>query len=483
MDADLVAIATSISEELLDSQSPTQKEIALCGPAVVRILLAACLALLPYQISELDPVEPELDAKSLSAGPRVLCDLAQQHIDSIPFNLVPPRWLRLYTDAYIISTLIDIVCHQSIEGQQKILRLGADIQQLDKVIIVAGALGPGRHRWVQTLIKKAQAVVSGTEDDIAAEVPQETIFSSSQKSNSNPSTAPDPNSSLLHAPNHIEVLQKIPSMRAYESRHSHSPFIIRRYASQKDYACFWPATELWSSPKYLLEQAGAGRVVPVEIGGAYDQANWGQEIVPFESFLERAGFNRTFHQKRSTPSTCYLAQYDIFNQIPELAKDICYPDYVWSEPSRPSTGPAYSPPHDSPVVNVWVGNGSGEIISPAHTDPYHNCYVQVLGSKRVWLAPPWCSDHMYCYGAGDDDSTSYGLAEQYMTNTSRVPLLRDPVEFEKESLRFPAFFETVRPQSMEAVLNPGDLLVFPPGWWHAMRTEGEGPVWSVSMWY
>jgi lysine-specific demethylase 8 len=37
--------------------------------------------------------------------------------------------------------------------------------------------------------------------------------------------------------------------------------------------------------------------------------------------------------------------------------------------------------------------------------------------------------------------------------------------------------------SMEAVLGPGDMLVMPRGWWHAMRGEGDGPVCSVSIWY
>ncbi|WVQ73360.1 hypothetical protein IAR50_002929 [Cryptococcus sp. DSM 104548] len=480
MDADVAAIATSMRKELLGSESSTREELALCGPAVVRILLDACDALQDREPG-LDPAVSVLGAKSLSVGPRVLCDLAQQHIDSIPFNLVPPRWLRLYTDAFIISCLIDIVCYRPDAGQQGI-SLMTDIQQLDKVVIVAGALGPGRHEWVQTLIKKAQALVSSTRDVTGGESSSETV-SSLRHSNSNPPSTPDPNASLLYAPKHIEVLQDIPSMGAYASRYSTCPFIIRKYTLDKDSPCFWPATELWDSPEYLLKQAGPGRVIPVETGGAYDQANWGQDIVSFESFLERAGFDSRAHQSRPASSPFYLAQYDIFNQIPELAKDICYPDYVWSEPSPPSSYPAYSPPHDSPVVNVWVGNGRGEIVSPAHTDPYYNCYVQVLGSKRVWLAPPWCSKHMYAYGAEMDDQPSDGLAEQYMTNTSRVPLLRTAVDYEKESHRFPDFFEEVRPQSLEAVLNPGDLLVFPPGWWHAMRTEGEGPVWSVSMWY
>lgn len=98
---------------------------------------------------------------------------------------------------------------------------------------------------------------------------------------------------------------------------------------------------------------------------------------------------------------------------------------------------------------------------------------------------------MYAYnGSGDtnDDATSEdgrdpGDLQQYMTNTSKVPILRPTDDFSQLRPKFPDFFRSVWPDSLEAVLEPGDLLVMPPGWWHAMRAEGPGPGWSVSMWY
>lgn len=81
--------------------------------------------------------------------------------------------------------------------------------------------------------------------------------------------------------------------------------------------------------------------------------------------------------------------------------------------------------------------------------------------------------------------TPSALAGEYMTNTSRVPLLRAEHEADFTALqpRFRDFFEHVYPRAMEAVLEPGDLLVMPPRWWHAMRGEGSGPCWSVSFWF
>lgn len=72
---------------------------------------------------------------------------------------------------------------------------------------------------------------------------------------------------------------------------------------------------------------------------------------------------------------------------------------------------------------------------------------------------------------------------QYMGNTSSLPILRDSSNGQLICDDHPAFAQHVWPFALETVLQPGDVLVMPPGWWHAMTGEGEGPGWSVSMWY
>lgn len=83
----------------------------------------------------------------------------------------------------------------------------------------------------------------------------------------------------------------------------------------------------------------------------------------------------------------------------------------------------------------------------------------------------------------DDDSERSDLASEYMSNTSTLPIFREGHDCASLMTLSPAFAREVWPHAMETVLAPGDLLVMPPGWWHAMTGEGQGPGWSVSMWY
>lgn len=88
--------------------------------------------------------------------------------------------------------------------------------------------------------------------------------------------------------------------------------------------------------------------------------------------------------------------------------------------------------------------------------------VQVVGRKTVWLAPPSASRDMNPLDAS-------------LSNTSRVDV------FDTEDQSLPEFQTRVVPLSQYAVLHPGDLLFFPPAWWHAMRSEDTS--FSLSMWF
>jgi ectoine hydroxylase-related dioxygenase (phytanoyl-CoA dioxygenase family) len=74
-------------------------------------------------------------------------------------------------------------------------------------------------------------------------------------------------------------------------------------------------------------------------------------------------------------------------------------------------------------------------------------------------------------------------AEPSMSNTSRVDVFAShgSGNGNNENDKYAEFWEHVVPLAMHETLEPGDVLLFPPGWWHAMRSEETS--FSVSMWY
>ena len=114
----------------------------------------------------------------------------------------------------------------------------------------------------------------------------------------------------------------------------------------------------------------------------------------------------------------------------------------------------------------------------------HSQIAQVVGRKTVWLAPPSVTHAMYPYPPPGTPSSDkpYNPASNNtnpsMSNTSRVDVFAA-----EEVLRdgFPLFIEHAAPHAMCSTLEAGDLLFFPPGWWHALRSEETS--FSVSMWF
>ena len=92
----------------------------------------------------------------------------------------------------------------------------------------------------------------------------------------------------------------------------------------------WPARRLWSDPAYLRRVAGL-RAVPVEIGEHYLHEEWRQVLMPLGTFLDehvKPGKPETRRRKRrGRGSNRYLAQHELFDQIPALRRDVLTPDY------------------------------------------------------------------------------------------------------------------------------------------------------------
>lgn len=79
-------------------------------------------------------------------------------------------------------------------------------------------------------------------------------------------------------------------------------------------------------------------------------------------------------------------------------------------------------------------------------------------------------------GATQPKNPAQNNTSPSMSNTSQVDVFSDVSE-----KQFPLFIKHVVPEATCVTLEAGDLLFFPPAWWHALRSEETS--FSVSMWF
>lgn len=428
-------------------------------------------------------------------------ELAYQNLHAVPYKDVKTCWRRLHTDA----TLWKVVglAKSAKEKEELDVKEWLDevVKMLDMTLILTGA--PEREElvelWFSALkpisIQEGMVDVNNEEglerpskrrkifpDDSVASMP-------SKFADSLPVDKP-----ILTHP--ISCTQAL-SMSAFQTKVSntsnHTPMII------EDALEHWPALDErpWNSPSYLLEQTlGGRRLVPVEMGRNYTDEGWGQQIISFKDFMSKYMLS-SLSSTTATLPTGYLAQHDLFAQIPSLRADIGIPDYCYCSPA-PSphlTHVKPVPDLDEPLLNAWFGPAG--TVSPLHTDPYHNILAQVVGYKYVRLYAPSQTTRLY-----PRDVDENGID---MSNTSRVDLdeaMRafgempwwsknemhgaedeggdEQLEQTREEFKemFPEFWDA---PYLEGILGPGESLYLPVGWWHYVRSLTAS--FSVSFWF
>ena len=232
----------------------------------------------------------------------------------------------------------------------------------------------------------------------------------------------------------------------------------------------WPARRLWSDPAYLRRVAGL-RAVPVEIGEHYLHEEWRQALMPLGTFLdEHVKPGRRARRDAANAAdgvrTGYLAQHELFDQIPALRRDVLTPDYCALVPGgggEDGDGDAGTGTGAGTGTRTHAWLGPAGTVSPLHTDPCHNLLTQVLGRKYVRLYAPSHSAAMY------------PRREAKQRNSSAVDPRRDPDALDAA---FPLFG---RAPYVDCVLEPGDTLYVPPKWWHYVQSLTSS--FSVSHWW
>ena len=485
---------------------------------------------------ENDPIyECDLDLRDLPSNADDLFKIADKNLHVFPFKDVKSCWFRLYTDSSIAKA-VDIVRKGLEQSAQKRMpddssnrlaeRIDEVVKTLDMALIMAGGLG--REELIHQFLLELQDVME------AGEEPR------SKRRKINPLTGQQDHSAKgdrlsldeVSSPTVEKLIPRIqhPSLLDFQ-RHiskSKTPVVL------KDTMLHWPGLRSWNSRTYWLEATfGGRRLVPVEVGRSYTDEGWGQKIMSFRDFLEK-------YILQNGEQTGYLAQHDLLRQIPSLRSAIVTPDYCFldapppdpgtpvaisklksidtkgEKTSHPSLIPAtaatslqwredqdidgdYNNTSTDIQTNIWFG--PAWTISPLHHDPYHNILCQVVGKKYVRLYSPHDSHRLYPKGeevAAPDDlstpeaandgnggGTEHGEActkeKKFidMSNTSTIDVAAmelSPAEDWDEI--YPGISEV---PYVECVLEAGEALYIPVGWWHYVRSCSVGI--SVSFWW
>lgn len=407
----------------------------------------------------------------LPTRPGALIKLAHAKIHSFPFAKVPLCWRRLFTDASIAEAILltqdrlsGTPCLGKKEKPSSLMPLVRQCDQndwiqevvtlLDMAVIIAGA--PEREAIVENLLVALQGYVDfeGEEEPPRKRRRMEAAFSTA----------------VVDAPNIIEPIRK---QRAMSLEQFESHLLSAQPVVMQHTFTHWPACHArpWSSPAYLMKRTfGGRRLVPVELGRSYTDDDWGQSILTFKEFMDHYLLRNVRFD--DTSKIGYVAQYDLFAQIPTLRNDISIPDYCYTEPPQPDGGTLSSPYEDgnvkleNPALNAWFGPAG--TVSPLHTDPYHNILCQVVGKKYVRLYSPAETSKLY------PRSSAKGIGLD-MSNTSYIDVEGDQLARDRD---YP-LFKTA--PYVEMILEEGECLHIPAGWWHYIRSLTVS--FSVSFWW
>jgi Cupin-like domain len=157
----------------------------------------------------------------------------------------------------------------------------------------------------------------------------------------------------------------------------------------------------------------------------------------------------------------YLAQCQLAD-LPQSLKDgVPTPEIV----QKAGKGDVYD-------ANLWMG--LAPTYTPLHQDPNPNLFLQLAGRKVVKLFPPNVGASIFAEvqeKLGRNGSSSF-RGEEMMQGEERELLERE-VWYHKYD----------REDEFEAILDHGEALFIPLGWWHSIKGVSKGVTTSVNWWF
>jgi len=191
------------------------------------------------------------------------------------------------------------------------------------------------------------------------------------------------------------------------------------------------ACQLWSLD-YLKRKVGQ-RVVKFAYNEASNFSDAIKDIKWLDGSVEEI-LDLIAMTREANPFFAYMGQQSIPEKFPELLEDLLKPEFI----------------RDTDFFgdqNIWIGPAGCE--AGLHYDNYHNFFCQIKGRKEIALFSP------------EDSPYLYPCKVQGKQRISEVELQNVDQE------RFPLFSSAV---NVHCIVEPGDMLYMPFGWWHDILT-------------
>ncbi|KAK4226357.1 lysine-specific demethylase 8 [Podospora fimiseda] len=417
------------------NHQPQAQTLAGCDEPLITLLNRQASLLLKLYSTPSPPSPPPLLSKRIQD----LITLSYAKFYAYPYKDLPTHWRRLYTDSSILKfSLLLLTLNPNSPDLNTLIR------PLDLSIILSGS--PLKRSWIDKTFSLLENLPFPPSSPLPSSFPSKFPLS-------------EPFIPPLHNPIPRHPSPSFTSFQIYLSSPSPKPLIFTNLITH------WPALTLWSSPSYLLSRTFSGRrLIPIELGRSYVDSNWSQSLLPFSQFLS------TYILHPSSTQKGYLAQHSLFSHIPSLRQDISIPDLCYTSPP-----PTETPELEEPQLNAWFGPPG--TITPLHTDPYHNLLCQVVGSKYVRLYPPWI-DEKVMRKKGKEMGVEMGNTSEW--DLGVVEGWDEREEEGEEDDEGMKEFKRVN-EWVDCILEPGDTLYIPVGWWHYVK--GLSVSFSVSFWW
>jgi len=212
----------------------------------------------------------------------------------------------------------------------------------------------------------------------------------------------------------------------YRDYHKVAPVLLQSFVRNSRACATW-------SPEYLESVIGEKTVQVNYCARELEKTSDGAILattqhldVPFRKASELI--------QGSSEVVYFMMGQSIIRVLPELLEDLDFDELILRA---------------DPIVSTNLWFAAAGHLTPLHYDIYDNFLNQIIGRKKVTLFSP--SDKEYLQSLSEDDTD----------NPATVNLFKPDIE------RFPHFRQAT---PIEFILEPGDTLYQPAGWFHQIES-------------